>query len=89
MEKAVKGTLVFYRSAYQKNQRDEAFYLRKKKRPAGTPLTGIASPLKWIPDLASVRLLLSCSTIPGRYPQRLGLFAYLDKRRSLGLRLFF
>ena len=72
-----------------KNQSDEAFYLRKKKRPAGTALTGTAFLLKWTLHLTSVRLFQSCDTVPGRLPQCLDLFAYLDKRRSLGLRHFF
>ena len=38
------------------NLRDEAFYLRKKKRSAGTGLTPISVSLKLILHLASVRL---------------------------------
>ena len=53
------------------------------------PLTRIASSLKWMSDLTSVRLFRLFGTVPGRSPHRLDIFSYLDKRRSLGLCHFF
>ena len=47
-------------------------------------LRPVSSSLKWALYLTSVRRIRQSGTIPGRHPQRLDFFSYLDKRRSLG-----